>query len=36
MNNDSLFSYYWFEDVRETEITSIRVYGVNKIGRAHV
>ena len=30
MNNDSLFSYYWFEDVRETEITSIRVYGVNK------
>lgn len=30
MNNDALFSYYWFLDERETEITSIRVYGVNK------
>ena len=30
MNNNTFFSYYWFLDERETEITSIRVYGVNK------
>ena len=29
MIKDELFSYYWFLDEREEDVTSIRVYGLN-------
>ena len=29
MIKDELFSYYWFLDEREQDVTSIRVYGLN-------
>ena len=30
MEADNIFVYAWYEDKRETEVTSLRVYGLNK------